>query len=166
MNFHADFVVLHPGGEALYGSRDRDQSTRDAIRTHVPDLSTQGVGRVRAWFADNFSRPDLRPNPLADQVLARLGYKHPTGWYGPVAVTMEEDMAGHIPPLDPKVRETVDALLAPVEGTAIHAPTRATDVHSELLSGFDVASMDELNSTTTEFTSQPVFDVPDTGLDL
>ncbi len=128
MSWHADYVVLNPDGQALYGSRDPDQGIRDALRPHVPDLSTQGMGRVRAWFADDFSNPDLHPNPLADQVLARLGYQHPTGWYGPVAVSMEEDTAGRIPPLDSTVRETVDELLAPADGAAIHAPARTAGV--------------------------------------
>ncbi|WP_063041803.1 hypothetical protein [Nocardia pseudovaccinii] len=110
----ADFVVLQPDGAAIYGSRERDQGLRGAIGAHVPDLDTQGMGRVRAWFAEDFARRALHPNPLADQVLARLGYDHPSGWYGPVAVTMEEDATGHIPPLVSDVRETVNEILAAV----------------------------------------------------
>lgn len=104
-----DFVVLPVDGPAVYGHRDPGESPNQAIRAHVPDLGTQGAGRLRLWFSDTFG-PDACPNPLADTVIGRLGYQHPTGWYGPVAVSMEEDRSGEVPPLSPEVRATLDEL--------------------------------------------------------
>ncbi|MFI6041954.1 hypothetical protein ACIA8C_09985 [Nocardia sp. NPDC051321] len=165
MSWQADFLVLNPDGEVLYGSRNRDQEMRDAVRTHVPDLSTQGMGRLRAWFADDFSNPDLLPNPLADQVLARLGYQLPTGWYGPVAVSMEEDGAGDIPPLDSKVRETLDELLAPLGGATVHAAAHMAGGDSHVFGDSDITQDIESFSSPTESVTPP-FDVPDAGADL
>lgn len=116
MSGDADFVVLHPDGTAAYGSFAPGRGVQDAIRAHVPDSSTQGMGRVRAWFADTFSDLEMLPNPLAYQVFARLGYRHASGWYGPVAVTMEEDSAGIIAPLAPDIRATVEELHARMRG--------------------------------------------------
>ncbi|WP_327116490.1 hypothetical protein OHB12_04740 [Nocardia sp. NBC_01730] len=147
MSWPADFVVLQPDGAVIYGSRDRDQGWRDAIRAHVPDLSTQGIGRVRAWFADDFASLDLRPNPLADQVLAHLGYRHPSGWYGPVAVTMEENMAGDIPPLSSEVRETVNGVLA----TANSPDSRTADiVDTGLPADLDAALEADIDSASKD----------------
>jgi hypothetical protein len=106
----ADFVVFPVDGPAVYGHRAPGESPNQAIRHHVPDLGTQGAGRLRLWFSDTFG-PDARPNPLADKVIGRLGYRHPTGWYGPVAVSMEEDDRGQVPPLSPQVRATIDELV-------------------------------------------------------
>lgn len=105
------FVLLPvDGGPARSGRRGPDESTYQAIRRLVPDLSTQGTGRLRLWFCDRFA--DLPPNPLADAVIGRLGYRHPTGWYGPVAITMAEDATGDVPPLLPEVRAAIDELIA------------------------------------------------------
>lgn len=109
----ADFVLLPADGPASYGRRDAGESTYQAIRRHVPDLGTQGAGRLRLWFADTFGA-DLPANPLADAVIGQLGYRHPTGWYGPVAISMEEETAtGEVPPLLPEVRATIDELAEP-----------------------------------------------------
>lgn len=131
MSSDADFVVLHPDGTAVYVSRAPGEGVRAAIRAHVPDLGTQGMGRVRAWFADTFSTPELPLNPLAYQVLARLGYRHPSGWYGPVAVTMEEDTAGIIAPLAPDVRATVEELHARMRGSGSRPDGPATNTGAE-----------------------------------
>ncbi|MBF6063485.1 hypothetical protein IU500_18540 [Nocardia terpenica] len=167
MSEQTDFVVLNPDGTVIYGSRDGDQRVWEAIRTHVPDLSTQGMGRVRAWFADDFSSPDLLPNPLADRVLTRLGYQHPTGWYGPVALSMEEDMVGEIAALDSEVCKMVDDLLATADGTATnHATARTAEiVDSTLLDDLNVASAADFGSAPTE-SALPTFPEPDTGAGL
>ena len=108
----ADFVLLPPGGPASYGRREPGESTYEAIRRHLPGLGTQGAGRLRLWFTDTFG-PDLPPNPLADKVIGRLGYHHPTGWYGPVAISMEEEGGtSEAPPLPDAVRATIDELVA------------------------------------------------------
>jgi len=109
----ADFVVLTAAGSVLYGQREPSESVNAAIRRHVPDLGTQGMGRLRLWFCDSFT-PDMPSNDVADRVIARLGYRHPTGWYGPVAVSMEENATGEVPPLLPEVRATIDELAGPV----------------------------------------------------
>ncbi|WP_280426681.1 hypothetical protein [Nocardia carnea] len=127
MSREVDFVVLHPDGTAVYDSFAPGQGVPAAIRVHVPDPSTQGMGRVRAWFADSFSDPELAPNPLAYEVFARLGYRHPSGWYGPVAVTMEEDSEGIIASLAPDIRATVEQLHARMRGTGTRPDKPATD---------------------------------------
>lgn len=106
----ADYVVLPVSGPPVYGRRRPGESVNDAIRVHLPDLGTQGMGRLRLWFVDWFG-PDLAPNRLADEVIGRLGYRHPTGWYGPVAVSMEEDHSGDVPGLSAEVRATIDELV-------------------------------------------------------
>ena len=60
------------------------------------------------WFADDFGAPGLYTNPLADNVIGRLGYRY--SWHGPVALTMEEDTTGDIVPLPPEVCETINEL--------------------------------------------------------
>ncbi|MFX0576228.1 hypothetical protein [Nocardia nepalensis] len=166
MSWHADFVVLQPGGAAIYGSRERDQGLRAAIGAHVPDLATQGMGRVRAWFADDFTSSDLHPNPLADQVLARLGYDHPSGWYGPVAVTMEEDVTGHIAPPGSEVRETVNEVLAAAQDTETRTATSIADiVDAALITDPDVEPESDIGTAPTE-SAQPSIQAPDAGVDL
>lgn len=113
----ADFVLLPVDGPASYGRLSPGESTYQAIRRQVPDLGTQGAGRLRLWFPDQFRDASGRylfpPNPLADRVVSRLGYRLAGGWYGPVAISMEEETAtGEIPPLSPEVRATIDELTA------------------------------------------------------
>jgi hypothetical protein len=103
-----DFAVLHPDGRLEYGRRGEGESILSALRPHIDELGTQGMGRLRAFFSDRFaSRP---PNPLADTVLSSIGYHHPTGWYGTVAVSMEKDATGDCPPLTAEIRATLDEL--------------------------------------------------------
>lgn len=110
----SDFALLHPDGQLTYGQRRDDESLREAIRAHIPDLGTQGMGRLRAWFSDMFT-PDMPANHLADALLGRLGYRHPSGWAGLVALTMEENPAtGEPDTLPAEVRATLDELAATV----------------------------------------------------
>ena len=105
-----DFAVLHPDGRLEYGRRGEGESTYRALRAYIADLATQGMGQLRAWFSDEFTA--LAPNPLADRVLSAVGYHHPTGWRGAVALSMEEDRNGDCPPLTAEVRATLDELAA------------------------------------------------------
>lgn len=107
---HSDFVVLHPDGQLAYGYRNRNESTSTALSAHIDNLGTQGLGAVRAWHSDNFR--NLSPNPLADHVFALFGYRHPTGWRGTVALTMEENHTGECPPLSPTVRAKLNEFVA------------------------------------------------------
>lgn len=109
----ADFVLFPVDGPVSYGHCRSGEEIGDAIRRHVPDLATQGARRLRLWFCDTFG--DQAPNPTADAVIGRLGYQHPTGWYGPVAISMEEDATGEIPSLSPQVRAAIDELIEPGE---------------------------------------------------
>ncbi|WP_433574906.1 hypothetical protein [Nocardia brasiliensis] len=166
MSEHTDFVVLRPDGTAVYGSRDHGKGLPEAIRGHIPDLSTQGMGPVRAWFADNFGDPRLQPNLLADQVLGRLGYKHPSGWYGPVAVTMEEDGEGYVPPLAPEVREVVEDLSAGTDGPDIRTAAHSADIlDAAILADHDSAWGADIDSGPTESAQTPL-NGPGTGADL
>lgn len=103
-----DFVLLHCDGRVVFGRCRAGQSLLQAIKTHIPDVGTQGLlSGVRVWFCDSFG--DLPPNRLADRVVETFGYAHPTGWRGTVAVSMEE-RRGVIPPLTPTVCDLVGAV--------------------------------------------------------
>lgn len=105
-----DFAVLYPDGRLEYGHRGEGESTNRALKAHITDVGTAPMGRLRAWFSDDFGA--LPPNPLADRVLSSVGYHHPTGWRGTVALSMEEDHTGECPPLSAEVRATLDELAA------------------------------------------------------
>lgn len=105
-----DFAVLYPDGRLEYGRRGEGESPHRALRPYIADVATQGMGRLRAWFSDDFAA--LTPNPLADRVLSSVGYHHPTGWRGVVALSMEEDREGGQPPLTAAVHATLDELAA------------------------------------------------------
>lgn len=105
-----DFAVLHPDGRLEYGRRGEGESPYRAVKPYIDDVASQGMGRLRAWFSDDFGA--LPPNPLADRVLTSVGYHHPTGWRGTVALSMEEDQAGEYAPLSAEVRATLDELAA------------------------------------------------------
>lgn len=105
-----DYAVLHPDGRVTYGRFPPGETAYEAIKREIPGLGTQGMGRLRAWFTDDFT--GQAGNPLADVVLTAVGYQHPTGWAGPVAVSMEEDATGTVPSLVPEVRAMIDELAA------------------------------------------------------
>lgn len=115
-NPDAHYAILHPDGRAIYGGRDRGRTLRDELADHIPNLSSQGLGRLRMWFSDDFCDPHMAPNTLADDVVTRLGYRHPFEWRGPVGLTMEEDVTGDIAPLSATVHATVDELVALAQG--------------------------------------------------
>lgn len=169
MSTDADFVVINPDRTVLYDVRDQDSGLRGAIARHVPNLSTQGMGRVRAWFADDFSDPALEANPLAYRVLTGLGYRHPTGWYGPVALSMEETPSGNVPPLTPEMRETLNDLFAGAPSSYGASPgfsTRATTaemIDAALPAGPDAST--EIDSAATQ-TTPPVTHDSDSGVEL
>jgi len=104
-----DLAVLHPDGRLEFDHRTAGETTYRAVKRHITDVGTQGMGPLRAYFTDYFA--DLPRNHLADRVLQFAGYHHPTGWRGTVVLTMEEDPAtGECPPLTTPVRETLDGL--------------------------------------------------------
>jgi hypothetical protein len=102
------YAVLHTDGHVTYGRIEDGEIAYEAIRCEIPHLGSQGMGRLRAWFTDDFT--GQRGNPLADAVLSAVGYHHPTGWAGPVAVSMEEGDDGVVAPLLPEVRAMIDEL--------------------------------------------------------
>lgn len=100
-----DFAVLHPDGRIHY-HRHSGGPVHHAIRAAIiaPGgvLGTQGMGPLRAWYTDDFT--GLARNPLADRVLTVIGYRHPTGWRGLVAITAEDDPhTGDRPALDARL---------------------------------------------------------------
>ena len=103
-----EFAVLHPSGTLEFAHAPDSASLLRTIREHIPQLGTQGMGRLRAWFTDDFGT--LPANPLADAVLSGIGYHHPTGWRGPVAVSMEEAHDGSTPSLEPNLRAAIEDL--------------------------------------------------------
>lgn len=66
-----DFALLHTDSRLEYGRRRAGESALDAMKPHITDLATQGMGRVRVFFSGNFDT--LAPNPLADRVLSSIG---------------------------------------------------------------------------------------------
>lgn len=103
-----DIAVLHLNGRLTYENRLAGESTYRAMASHIDDVSSQGMGRLRVWFSDTFG--DRPANPLADRVLSAIGYHHPTGWRGTVALSMAEDATGECPPLSAAVIATLDDL--------------------------------------------------------
>lgn len=102
-----DFAVLVPGRPVHYDRRKPGEPMRAAVRRYVPDLSTQGVGPLRVWFSDTFTR-DMPDNRVAGLVIETFGYLLPGGWAGTVAISMEEDDAGSISRLSWEVLELIE----------------------------------------------------------
>ena len=111
----ADLIVMEPGGVAYLLRCAKDESPNRAARRVIGDVAgTQGMGRLRAYFADDFGAQPT--NPTADRVLQGIGYHHPFGWHGPVLLSMEEDEEGRIRPLAPEIIEAVaDLVGAPLQ---------------------------------------------------
>lgn len=101
-------TILHTNGHVEHVHRGPGESLQQTLRGRISDLGTQGMGRLRVWFTDDFSSAPA--NTLADRVIGALGYRHPTGWRGTVALTMEEDSTGDCPPLTREVLATLDEL--------------------------------------------------------
>jgi hypothetical protein len=103
-------VVLHPDGSVTAGRRQAGESLYLAVRAAIPrvrTLGSTGLGLARLWYHDMFTS-DLPANRLADDVIAALGYHHPTGWYGPVAVSMDEDpRTGEVPAIPREVLQVI-----------------------------------------------------------
>lgn len=106
-----EFALLFPDGRLQFHHAADHQTLTNALRGEITDLGTQGLGRLRMWFSDSFA-PDLASNPLANAVIAGLGYRHPSGWYGTVAVTMEEGPDGAVPTLTSHARAALEDLAA------------------------------------------------------
>jgi hypothetical protein len=102
----ADMLIIPTSGTPYLTRRTEGQSIPQTIARIIQDSTTFGLGILRVWHYDTFT--GRAPNPTADWILPHLGYTHPTGWFGPVVLTMEEAPDGQIPPLPPHV---VDALI-------------------------------------------------------
>jgi hypothetical protein len=77
----AHVVMLHPAGQVAYGHVAPEESAYQAIGREIPGLSSQGMGRLRAWFRGGVGRP-LGGDPAQDlrQVPRRGGrLSTPTG---------------------------------------------------------------------------------------
>ncbi|WP_280466559.1 hypothetical protein [Nocardia cyriacigeorgica] len=114
MTDRVDFVVLTPAGDLVCGQRARWQSMRAAISAHIPPETMTTIApeqnpRIRVWFTDQ-PLPADQANGSADYALTRLGVHHPTGWAGPVAVSMAPRL-GLLgwPPLRPSLLDTLRA---------------------------------------------------------
>ena len=112
MSDRVDFVVLTPGGELVYGLRARGQSMRSAISAHIPPevmttIAPERNPRIRLWFPDQ-RFPAEQANGLADTVMTHLGYHHPSGWAGPVAISMAPRLG--LPWWPPLQADVLDAL--------------------------------------------------------
>ncbi|WP_280465373.1 hypothetical protein [Nocardia brasiliensis] len=123
MSAPADFVVLHTDGTASWGCGDVD-SIMDALGVDRAFLDVSGAGRIQLWHTE----ASADPNPLSERVLTRLGYRHPAGWNGPIALTTRAlgrmDLAA---PLAADVCETVQELAtAPSDDAATPAGSFTT----------------------------------------
>lgn len=103
-----EFALLHPTGTLEFVRAPASDALLPTIREHIPGLGTQGMGRLRAWFTDDFA--ELPANPLADSVISGMGYRHPTGWRGTVALSMEEETDGTTSSLTGNVRAAIEDL--------------------------------------------------------
>lgn len=120
-----DMLVITPDGAARYDVRRDGESAFDAVRRHIPrptPLGTMGLGRLRAFYVDDFATQE--PCPLADRVISAVGYHHPSGWCGPVILTMEE-ADGEVPPLTPDVIATLAELTGSTPGPLPSSRARA-----------------------------------------
>lgn len=120
-----DMLVITPDGAARYDTRQAGEDTYTAVRRHIPRpaaLGTMGLGRLRAFYVDDFATQE--PSPLADRVISAVGYHHPSGWCGPVILTMEE-ADGEVPPLTPDVIATLAELTGSTPGPLPSSSTRA-----------------------------------------
>ncbi|AYF78350.1 hypothetical protein D7D52_36035 [Nocardia yunnanensis] len=166
-----DFVVLHPDGQLTRHTRE-STPLNTAIRGHVvrphPDasLGTQGMGRLRAWYDDEFAGsepgifggglPPLPPNPLADRVLRGIGYKQPPGfWRGTVALSMEErPYGGGTDPLTAEALATLEDLATPADSDPLavlrrHVPELLTALrykHTVLIDDREVHEYEHLRT--------------------
>jgi hypothetical protein len=116
--FETEYLVIDTSGDLTEGTRKPGREVRQAIAAHLPAGNTVRAESgylpgLTIWCADDFEHgPGLYTNPVADRVIDRLGYRHPSGWYGPVAITMAENSFGDIPPLTPAACATVSELVA------------------------------------------------------
>jgi hypothetical protein len=106
-----DFAVLVPGRPVHYDRRESGEAMHHAVRRYIPDLGTQGVGPLRVWFSDTFTR-DMPDNRVSGLLIESFGYLRPGGWAGTVAVSMEEDDSGSIPRLSWEVLELIEEAAA------------------------------------------------------
>jgi hypothetical protein len=109
-----DMLVISPDGTARWDTRRSGETIRAAVRRHITDPGTQGVGgdgarEWRLWFTDDFS--GMAESEAANRVCDALGYIHPYGWRGVVIVTAEEDGTGDVPPLTPDDAATLTLAL-------------------------------------------------------
>lgn len=103
-----DYALIQPDGSVSFGVFGSAHPL-DALGAFIPDVTTQGAGQFRMWFADVFTA-DMDPNPYADAILGALCYRHRDGWRGPVGLTLEESPhTGRIPQMTP---DTVMAISA------------------------------------------------------
>src|SRR2546423_11510909 len=107
-----DFVVLHPDGRLTRHTRD-SEGLYATVSHEIPNLGSQGMGRLRAWFDDDFGSKPLPANPLADRLLRGIGYMQPEGfWHGPVALSMEEGDDGDTAHMTADALDTIEDLAA------------------------------------------------------
>ena len=69
------------------------------------------MGRLRAWYDDEFGSKPFPPNALADRVLRGIGYMQPFGfWRGCVALSMEEGPGGDTAHMTTEVLAAIEDL--------------------------------------------------------
>lgn len=110
-----DFVVLHPEGRLERGQFPRSKAPRDVLAKLIPNMTSQGFGRLHTWFSANAAGQPA--NPLADTVTRGMGYRSRCGWHGRVALTMADD-DGRFPPLLPDALASIEELAATAPAAA------------------------------------------------
>ncbi|WP_067904469.1 hypothetical protein [Nocardia vaccinii] len=110
-----DFVILHPDGHLTHHTRE-SEDLYATLRREIPNMGSQGMGRLRAWYDDEFGTKPYPANPLADRILRGIGYMQPEGfWRGPVALSMEEGPDGDTAHMTPEALDAIEDLATPPE---------------------------------------------------
>ncbi|TDP31589.1 hypothetical protein [Nocardia ignorata] len=121
MNEPVDFVVLQTDRTAVYGRGDVEDMM-DVLEVDRLRLDLSMAGRVQVWYV-----PDAEgANPLSEQILTRLGYRDPTGWTGPIALTTRTEPFDTAAPFADDVRELVNEVVTTAGGVVTYATASET----------------------------------------
>ncbi|WP_280345513.1 hypothetical protein [Nocardia neocaledoniensis] len=116
MNEPIDFVVLQMGRTAVYGRGDVEDMM-DVLEVDRLRMRMSLADRVQVWYVPHAEAA----NPLSEQILTRLGYRDPTGWTGPIALTTRTEPFDTAAPFADDVRELVNEVVTTTGGVVAYA---------------------------------------------
>ncbi|MGV9678776.1 hypothetical protein ACWDSJ_26130 [Nocardia sp. NPDC003482] len=162
MGENADFVVLHPDGTVVYGCGDI-HSMMDALGVDRVLLDIGAAGRVQVWHVDARSGP----NQWGERVLTAVGYRRPTDWMGPIALTTRTYPFQDVAPLAADVRVAVEELVTPVRRAGASAAALTTETVDAMLPPGPDSTLPEGRADAVGTRPDPLPPpVPDTGVEL